>query len=186
MGCGIFLLVIRNNFGKLCDQEGGFTIEHLFCSEINHRTNQTKSNANELNPIRFCSESISWEVNHAGVIIINPYWGWPIRLQGNNHTFQESWLRANQQLIKKQYIIRSTKFNIDSTCFSGKQNVLPNNAFLFKTLHTTPRGHISLTQAVILSPTCNFFATIATLWSNMWIQVKNITIVYVFWLCHSL
>ena len=36
---------------------------------------------------------------------------------------------------------------IDSKHFSGKQNVSPNNVLLFKTLHTTPRRHISLTQA---------------------------------------
>ena len=54
------------------------------------------------------------------------------------------------------------------------------HVFLFKSLHTTPRRHISLTQAAILSSAGNFFATIATLCNNMRPQVKNITIVNVF------
>jgi len=49
---------------------------------------------------------------------------------------------------------------------------------------TTPRRHISLTKAVILSSTRNFFATIAMHCNNMPLQVKNTAIVYVFCL-HS-
>ena len=49
---------------------------------------------------------------------------------------------------------------------------------------TTPWRQISLTKAVILSSTQNFFATIATHCNNMTLQVKNTTIVYVFCL-HS-
>ena len=42
---------------------------------------------------------------------------------------QESWLVANQQLIKVTW---STKFNIDSKSFSGKQNVSSDNVYLFE------------------------------------------------------
>ena len=93
---------------------------------------------------------------------------------------------ANQQLVKNQYVIRSTKFNIDSKPFSGTQNVSPDNVFLFETLHTTSRRHISLTQAVILSSTSNFFTPIAALCNIMRRQAKNITTVYVLCLHHSL
>ena len=55
------------------------------------------------------------------------------------------------------------KVSIDSKRFSRKQNDSPDNAILFETFHITPRRHICLTQAVILSSTSNFFATIATL-----------------------
>ena len=42
---------------------------------------------------------------------------------------QESWLVANQQLIKVTW---STKFNIDSKRFFGKQNVPSDNVYLFE------------------------------------------------------
>ena len=42
---------------------------------------------------------------------------------------QESWLVANQQLIKVTW---STKFNIDSKRFLGKQNVSSDNVYLFE------------------------------------------------------
>ena len=42
---------------------------------------------------------------------------------------QESWLVANQQLIKVTW---STKFNIDSKRFSGKQNVSSDNVYLIE------------------------------------------------------
>ena len=57
--------------------------------------------------------------------------------------------------------LEEQNLNIDSKRFSRKQNVLPDNVFLFETLHVTPRRHICLTQAVILSPTSDFFATVA-------------------------
>ena len=81
---------------------------------------------------------------------------------------------------QKKKVSWSTKFNIDSKCFSGKQNVSPHNVFLFETLDTTVRRNLSETQAVILSSTNNFFSIISTLCNNMWPQVKNITVVYVF------
>ena len=64
-------------------------------------------------------------------------------------------------------LLKAQNLNIVCKRFSRKQNVLPDNVFLFKTLHVTPRRHICLTQAVILSSTSNFFATIAALWKNM-------------------
>ena len=76
------------------------------------------------------------------------------------------------------------KFNIDSKCFSEKQNVSQDNAFLFETLHTTPTRHICLTQAAILSSTSNFLAS-AALSDNMRPQVKYTIIVYFFRLRHS-
>ena len=42
---------------------------------------------------------------------------------------QESWLVANQQLIKVTW---GTKFNIDSKRFLGKQNVSSDNVYLFE------------------------------------------------------
>ena len=83
---------------------------------------------------------------------------------------------ANQQLVKKRKETinnRSAKFNIDRKRFSGKQTVSPDDVFLFETLHTTPRRHISLTQAVILLCTSNFFAPVAALCNNMLPQVKK-------------
>ena len=74
---------------------------------------------------------------------------------------------------KKQSVTQSKKFDIDGKRFSGMQNISPDNIFPFKTLHTTPRRHVSLTQAVILSSTSNFFTTIAVICNNMWPQVKN-------------
>ena len=48
---------------------------------------------------------------------------------------------------------------------------------MYETLYTTPMRHISLTQAVILSSTSNFFATIAALSNIMRLQVKYLTII---------
>ena len=42
--------------------------------------------------------------------------------------------------------------------------------------HETPMRHISLTQAVILSCTSNFFVSIAMLCISMRPQVKNVTV----------
>ena len=61
-------------------------------------------------------------------------------------------------------LLKAQNLNIDC---KRNQNVLPDNVFVFKTLHVTPRRHICLTQAVIFSSTSNFFATIAALWKNM-------------------
>ena len=47
--------------------------------------------------------------------------------------------------------------------FFRKANVSPHNVFLFETLDTTLRRNLSLTQAVILSSTNNFFSVIAPL-----------------------
>ena len=63
--------------------------------------------------------------------------------------------------------------DIDGQLFSGKQTVSPDDVFLFETLHTTPRRHISLTQAVILLCTSNFFAPVAALCNHMRPQVKK-------------
>ena len=76
--------------------------------------------------------------------------------------------------------------NIDSTFFSRKKSVSPDNVFLFETLHLTPRSRIWLKQAVILSSTSSFFATIAAFCTNLRSQVKNVTDVYVYLLDHSL
>ena len=99
---------------------------------------------------------------------------WLIRLQQNNNTLTPRKLVVGQSAACK------------SKLFSGKQNVSPDNVFLFKTLRTTPRRSISLTQAVILSSTSNFFAPIAALCNNLEPQIKKITIVYVFRISHSL
>ena len=99
---------------------------------------------------------------------------WPIRLQQNNNTLTPRKLVVGQSAACK------------SKLFSGKQNVSPDNVFLFKTLRTTPRRSISLTQAVILSSTSNFFTPIAALCNNLEPQIKKITTVYVFHISHSL
>ena len=54
--------------------------------------------------------------------------------------FQESWLLANQELIIKQ--LNAQNLNTDSKRFSIKQNVSPDNVFLFETLHITPRAQL--------------------------------------------
>ena len=64
---------------------------------------------------------------------------------------------------KKKKLLEAQNLNIDSKRFSRKENVSPVNVFLFETLHITHRKHICLSQAVILSSTRNFVATIATL-----------------------
>ena len=73
-------------------------------------------------------------------------------LQENNNTFQESWLWANQQLVKKtnNKLLEAQNLNIDSRRFSREQNVSPDNVFLLETSHVTHRRHICLRQAVIL------------------------------------
>ena len=82
---------------------------------------------------------------------------------------QSAALKKNSKLLKAQNL------KTDSKLFSRMQNVSPDNVFQCETLHITPRTHICLTQAVILSFNNNFFATIATLCMNMQTQVKNIT-----------
>ena len=75
-----------------------------------------------------------------------------------------------------QFLTHGASLIFDSKRFSGRQNVSPDNISLFETLHTTPRRHISLAQAVILSFTSNFFAPVAA--NNMRPQVRNITTVF--------
>ena len=65
--------------------------------------------------------------------------------------------------------------------FFGKQNLSPDNVFLFETLHTTPMRHISLTQAVILSSTSNFFASIAVLCNKMCLQILHYSLQRTSW-----
>ena len=67
---------------------------------------------------------------------------WPIWLQKNNITFQESWLWANQQLIKKNKLLKAQNLNIDSKRFFKNQNVALDNVFLFEILLVTPRIHL--------------------------------------------
>ena len=57
------------------------------------------------------------------------------------------------------------------------------NVFLFETLHITPRRHICLTQAVILSSTSNF---IATKCAFIMTSSQKLTNIYVFCLRHPL
>ena len=72
------------------------------------------------------------------------------------------------------------KVSIDSKRFSRKQNVSPDNGILFETFHVTPRRHICLTQAVILSSTSNFFTTIATLCNKHATSSKKIWLTITF------
>ena len=63
-----------------------------------------------------------------------------------------------RKLIRKQsYLKLKIKISIDSKRFS-KQNVPPDNVFLFEILHITAARHICLTQGVILSSTSNSWA----------------------------
>ena len=66
--------------------------------------------------------------------------------------------------------------------FLFQESKMFHQTFFHSTLDTAIgwSWHISLTQAVILSFTSNFFATIAPLYNNMRPQVKSITIVKVF------
>ena len=82
---------------------------------------------------------------------------------------------------KKTISYSNTEFNFDSKTFH--QTIF---SYLKICIITTPKRHISLTKAVILSSIRNFFATIATHYNNSHarLQFKNTTIVYVFCL-HS-
>ena len=64
--------------------------------------------------------------------------------------------------------------------FLREQNFSLVNVFLSETLCITPRRHICLTQAVILSSNKNFVVNITTLCNNMRPSVKNINNVYIF------
>ena len=99
--------------------------------------------------------------------VMGPSWpSWTLGLQENNNTFQESWLWANQQFVKKKnnQLLPAQNLDIDSKCFSRKRNVSPHNISYLKLI--TPRRHTCLTQAVILSFTSNFITTIAVLCKN--------------------
>ena len=61
--------------------------KRTICCEFDYRTNRTKSNAIEFNPIRFSSVSIFWWVNHhAGEII--------------KSTFMDSYYKCKMASIK--------------------------------------------------------------------------------------
>ena len=69
---------------------------------------------------------------------------WPIRLQENNNTFQESWLSANQQLVKKnnksleaQNLILITNAFQESKMFHHLPDWQIDNCFSKKTSHGT-------------------------------------------------
>jgi len=56
-------------------------------------------------------------------------------LQENSNTFQEGWLKANQQLVKENNkLLKAQNLRNNSKHFSRMQNVSPDNA-LFETLH---------------------------------------------------
>ena len=84
------------------------------------------------------------------------------------------------QSAARNKTITYLKHMIWKICFLRKWNVSLDNVFMFETLHVTPRRHICLTQAAILSSTSNFFATIAAFCNIQQPQVKNRTNVYVF------
>ena len=75
-------------------------------------------------------------------------------------------LAVGQSAVRKKnnQLLPAQNLDIDSKCFSRKQNVSPHNIFYLKL--RTPRRHTCLTQAVILSFTTNFIATIAVLCKN--------------------
>ena len=59
------------------------------------------------------------------------------------------WLAAKGLLAarkKNNELLEAQNLNIDSICFSRKQNNSSVNIFLFETLHITPRRHIFLTH----------------------------------------
>ena len=87
------------------------------------------------------------------------------------------WITGKQQYIprklvrdqsrgrkKNNKLFKASNLNIDSKQFSRKQNVSPDNVFLFETFHITPRRHICLRHAVILSSTSNFLCAISSAW----------------------
>ena len=63
--------------------------------------------------------------------------------------------KKKKQTNKK--LLKASNLNIDSKHFSRKQNVSPDNVFLFETFHITPRRHICLRHAVLFPSTRNFF-----------------------------
>ena len=70
-------------------------------------------------------------------------------------------------------LLKASNLNIDSKHFSRKQNVSPDNVFLFETFHITPRRHICLRHAVLLLSTCNFFPIITSLGNKITISSKK-------------
>ena len=61
-------------------------------------SNQSNKNTIELNPNRFCSESISWYwVNHAGEIIIDLYWMVLIEKRRNIKLNVNVWLKRSSR-----------------------------------------------------------------------------------------
>ena len=75
-------------------------------------------------------------------------------------------------------LLEAQNSNIDSKCISRKQNFSPD--VMFATLDITPRGHICLTEAVILSSTSNFFVTIALLCNNIMTSKQKFNNVSIF------
>ena len=111
--------------------------------------------------VQFVDNNISYL--HSYILLCN-YCNWghldKVVLLETNNTFQETWLRANQQAVKKNKLLNAQNSN-------RRQNITLDNVFVFETLCIIPRKDVCLTQAVILSSTSNFFATIATHCNNM-------------------
>ena len=102
---------------------------------------------------------------------------WCNYLTGVTQTKLTNWITGKQQYIprklvkdqsggrkKNNKLFKASNLNIDSKHFSRKQNVSPDNVFLFETFHITPRRHICLRHAVILSSTSNFLSAISSAW----------------------
>ena len=89
-------------------------------------------------------------------------------------------VKENNKLLETQNLILIANIIRESKMF--------RNSRRFSKLCIQHPGDISLTQTVffILSSTSIYFAPISLLFRNMWPQVKNITIVYVFCLHHPL
>ena len=120
---------------------------------------------------------------------------WCNYLTGVTQTKLTNWITGKQQYIprklvrdqsggrkKNNKLFKASNLNIDSKHFSRKQNVSPDNVFLFKTFHITPRRHI------ILFETCCYFViyqqflkcNFKCLAIRSRPQVKIITNVYIF------
>ena len=68
------------------------------------------------------------------------------RITENSNTFQEGWLKANQQLVKENNkLLKAQNLINDGKRFLRMQSVSPDNA-LFKTLHVGHPGNVEVTS----------------------------------------
>ena len=86
--------------------------------------------------------------------------------------------KKKKQTNKK--LLKASNLNIDSKHFSRKQNVSPDNVFLFKTFHITPMRHIVWDTLFFCHLPAISSLSLPHLATRSQPQVKNITNAYIF------